>query len=75
MHGPDRNQQFLARGRMCDFTLDLKFHRAFEHSHDLVSGVSEIFPTLAGRVHPKFATEPAGGPVRRDAFSIDCWHL
>ena len=64
------NQQFFAGFRMVDPAADLEFHGAVDNHDKLVGIVCEVFPTLAGRVNPKPATEAATFPILFHFLSI-----
>jgi hypothetical protein len=47
-----RDKKFHTVLRMVDFTFDVELHLAFQHDHQFIGIVNEIFPALAGRIGP-----------------------
>jgi hypothetical protein len=57
-----------------DMTSDLELHLALQHGHQLVRGVPEVLPALAGRVGPQVAGEATPRPASGELLSVRFSH-
>lgn len=55
---------------MRNLSLHFELHIPFEHNDNFIRRMREIFPALARRIGPQFATEAAGFSVGGDLVGV-----